>query len=246
MGKLVIVMTYIQRQQQLNKTLKSFCQYDPSEFNVVIVDDGSPDDIVLEDLPFDVDILKIREKTWHNPGIAYNWGFNKAMEYSPDVVIIQNAECLHSGDILSVAKTVTNENYITFACYSLAEGQGPDCEIQNRVAEFNHDSAWYNHSVYRPMGLHFCAAITAANLRKLNGFDERFGDGIAYDDNMFVHQIANLGLRIDIIDHPFVFHQWHDRPYEITAAMVEKNCALFIDLEQSTEYRAVHLITPDL
>lgn len=246
MAKLTIVMTYIQRQRQLDETLKSLCQYDPAEFNVVIVDDGSRDDIVLQDLPFDVDILKIRNKSWHNTGIAFNWGFNKALEYSPDVVIMQNAECIHSGDILSAAMKVTDENYISFACYSLAEGEGPGCEIQNKTATFNHESAWYNHSVYRPVGFHFCTAITAENLRKLNGFDERFWAGVAYDDNMLIHQIQNLGLRIDIIDDPFVFHQWHDRPYEITADLVDRNCALFKELEQSTEYRAVHVITPDL
>ncbi len=243
---IAIVMTYISRQEQLNKTLESFRQYNPEDFVVIIVDDGSPEDIVLPSLSFTVDVLKVINKTWRNTCVPFNLGFLRAMEYSPDIVIIQNSECLHNGDILSEAKKVADDNYLSFGCYSLAEGQGTDCELQNRPAEFNHDSAWYNHSVYRPWALHFCSAITTSNLRKINGFDERLADGIAFEDNMLVHQIRQLGLRIDFIDYPFVFHQWHDRPYEITEQLVERNRVLYAELLQIKEYRAVHHITPDL
>jgi len=244
--RISIVMTYYSRQEQLLKTLESFKEYNPSDFNVIIVDDDSPEDIILQKYDFDIELLKCKNKIWHNAGIPFNWGFNSAMKYSPDIVIIQNAECLHNGDILSEAKKVTEENYLSFACYSLAKGEGPNCELQNKIATYDHESAWYNHSVYRPIGFHFCCAITTNNLKKINGFDERFWDGVAYDDNMLVHQIKNLGLRIDFIDFPFVFHQWHEKAYEITADRVDKNCALFTELRDNTEYRAVHLITPDL
>jgi len=244
--KIVIVCTYISRQEQLNNTLRSFLQYNPDDFVVVVVDDGSPVDIVLPELPFKVDVLKLTNKTWHNTCIPFNWGFHRALEYSPDIVIIQNAECLHSGDILSEAKKVTDENYLSFACYSLAQGQGIDCEKQNKPASFNDESSWYNHSIYRPFGFHFCNAITTANLKKLNGFDERLWNGIAYEDNMLKHQILKLGLRFDFIDDPLVFHQWHDRPYEITEELVKRNYDVFIELEQNNEYRAVHVLTPDL
>jgi glycosyltransferase involved in cell wall biosynthesis len=244
--KTAIVCTYISRQAQLNNTLNSFKQYNPDDFVVIVVDDGSPVDIVLPELPFKVDVVKLRDKTWHNTCIPFNYGFHKALEYSPDVVIIQNAECLHNGDILSEAAKVTDANYLSFACYSLSQSQWIDCEIQNKAPEFNDDSAWYNHSVYRPFGFHFCNAITTTNLKKLNGFDERLWNGIAYEDNMLLHQVLKLGLKIDFIDNPFVFHQWHDRPYEITEELVRRNYTTFIELEQIPEYRAVHVLTPDL
>jgi glycosyltransferase involved in cell wall biosynthesis len=244
--KIAIVCTYISRQAQLINTLNSFLQYDPKDFVVIIVDDGSPQDIVLPELPFKVDIIKLSDKTWRNPCIPFNYGFKRAIEYSPDVVIIQNAECLHNGDILSEAAKVNDDNYLSFACYSLSHGQWIDCERQNKAPEFNDDSAWYNHSVYRPCALHFCNAITTANLKKINGFDERFYDGIAYEDNILVYQIQNLGLRIDFIDSPFVFHQWHDRPYEVTEELVIRNVIVFDEIVKEKNYRAVHVITPDL
>ena len=241
-----IVCTYFSRQAQLEKTLASLCQYNPDDFVLIIVDDFSPVEINLPEVPFKVEIVRPESKTWHNTCVPFNLGFIAALKYNPDIVIIQNVECLHAGDILSVAKTVTDENVISFACYSLAQGEEPGITLNNKAAEFNDESSWYNHSVYRPFGFHFCNAITANNLRKLNGFDERLWEGVAYEDNMLKHQIEVLGLRFDFVDDPFVYHQWHDRPYEITEELVKRNFTIFVELQQIDDYRAVHVITPDL
>ena len=247
MPELAIVMTYYQRQKQLNRTLESLRQYDSSKFVVVIVDDDSPDDIILPELPYEVDILKLRNKTWHNSASVYNWGFHRAFEYNPKVIIIQNAECQHHGDILSAAKEVTDGNYIAFPAYSLAENEEASEEIiRNKAAEFNGESAWYNHSLYRPCGYHFCSAITTSNLKKINGFDERLCDGIAYEDNAFLHHIRNLGLRVDIPDRPMVFHQWHYSSGAYDPVLVEKNWKIWAGIEQETTFRAIHTLTPDL
>lgn len=243
---IVIVLTYLSRQEQLNTTLNSFKQYNPDDFIVIVVDDGSPDDIILPELPFSVDIVKLKDKTWYNSCVPYNYGFLRAMEYSPDIVIIQNAECQHNGDILSEAMKVTDENYLSFGCYSLAQGETPDVTKHNKAPEVYGESSWYNHSIYRPLAYHFCSAITTANLKRLNGFDERLAGGVAYEDNMFIHQIKNLGLRIDFIDDPYVYHQWHDRPYETTGELVSRNKKIFNSIERETEYKAIHTITPDL
>jgi glycosyltransferase involved in cell wall biosynthesis len=239
--KIAIVCTYLSRQEQLDRTLLSFLQYNPKDFVVIVVDDGSPEDIVLPELPFKVDILKLKDKTWHNPCIPFNCGFHKALEYKPNVVIIQNSECMHNGDILSEVKKVTDANYLSFGCYSLARGETPEIIKQDVGSTSYGDSSWYNHSVYRPVAYHFCSAII-----KLNGFDERFYNGIAYDDDMFLRQIRNLGLRIDFIDDPYVFHQWHERMYEINVDLISRNQGLFNSLEHETEYKGVHVITPDL
>jgi glycosyltransferase involved in cell wall biosynthesis len=243
---IAIIATYFQRQMQLEKTLASFCQYKDEDFVFIVVDDGSPEEIRLPEVPFDVEIVRVKNKTWRNTCVPFNLGFIKALKYDPDIVIIQNVECLHSGDILTAARKVTDETVLSFACYSLGHGEEPGITLNNKAAEFNDESSWYNHSVYRPFGFHFCNAITAANLRKLNGMDERLWEGIAYEDNMFKHQIQNLGLRFEFIDDPFVYHQWHDRPYEITEELVKRNYTTYLELQKSADYRAVHVITPDL
>lgn len=241
-------MTFYQRHALLLETLKTFDRYDPKTFNVIIVDDDSPDDIVLPEFPFKVVILKLRNKTWYNTCNVHNEGFHVALKYKPDIVIIQNAECYHWGDILGYARAnLTDENYIAFPAYSLSEYETPCNEvIKDRRAEFNGDSGWYNHATHRPLALHFCTAIKTKNLKKLNGFDERLSQGIAYEDNVFIHQVRNLGLRIDIPDRPMVFHQWHYNQGVHNQELVELNQSLWLEIEKETSFRAVHTITPDL
>lgn len=241
-----IVMTYYNRNAQLINTLASFRQYNPQEFFVVIVDDGSPEDIKLpQRMPFRVFIIKMREKTWTNPEPAYNAGIHYALKQSADIIILQNAECMHTMDILTAAKQVTDETYITFGCYSQGKGEAPGEVINNKGAIFDGESAWYNHPVYRPVGYDFCAAITANNIRKLNGYDERFSAGVRYGDNYLLARIQMLGLRVLMTASPYVIHQWHEpsQGYPNGRELAEKNRFLYNTLIQTPNYRAQHPIT---
>lgn len=226
--KIAIVMTAYNREALLHRTLESFGLYDPYEF-VVVVDK-------------DEDHLG---KTWVNSAIAFNRGFHEAIyTYGADAVIIQNAECFHAGDVLGyVRNNLTEKNYISFSCYSLNQDDTcPPIQMHPKGASHDGESAWYNHPKYRPVGYHFCAAITAENLKKINGFDERFKDGKDYEDNFLLHQIRQLGLELVIPAEPYVFHQWH---YS-SPRRGGSNEQLYKQLIQTEGYRAVHLITPDL
>ena len=246
MPKLTIVTTYFNREKQLLKTLYSFQQYN-YDFDIVIVDDNSPEDIQLPELPFEVTILKLKSKTWINPSpVAFNIGFNYALKANPDIIIIQNAECYHMGNVVGYAiKNVSASNYITFACYSLGKDQNIDLKILNSIgASGNGDSAWYNHSKYRPVALHFCTAISAENLKRVNGFDERLSMGIGYEDDLFIHQIRMLKLKIEIIDDPFVFHQYHyDQKWcNFNQELYDNTRNYCNQLKALKQYRAVHLV----
>jgi len=246
--KVAICMTYFNRQKQLNKTLDSFRQYNPKDFFVVIVDDESPEDIKLSNLPFAVTVIKMRDKHWTNPEPAYNAGINYALYSDADIIILQNAECWHGMDILTAAKTVTDKTYITFGCYSQGESEEPGSVVNNKGATFDGESAWYNHPIYRPVGYDFCAAITANNIRKLNGYDERFSHGIGYGDNYLLARIQMMGLRVLITDTPYVVHQWHysAKGNPNAEILLNKNLLLYNQLIQEKNFRAEHLITADL
>jgi glycosyltransferase involved in cell wall biosynthesis len=246
--KFAIVMTYFNRQPQLMRTLESFSQYNPADFFVVVVDDGSEEDIRLpENMPFEVVIIKMKDKRWTQGDPAYNAGFYYALKRNPDIVIIQNAECAHHGDILRFAReNVTDNNYIAFGCYSAGKDEYPVPVFHNKGADFDGESAWYCHPVHRPKPYHFCAALTASNLKRLNGFDERFSFGAGYDDDYFLHQIFCLGLEVYITTDPIVIHQWHQHnPYTggDEAELVRKNHLLFQSLIQQKNYRAQHTVT---
>lgn len=254
MSKLTtIVCTFYQRHKQLYKTLDSFKQYNSEDFNVVIVDDNSPDKIPIQDLEsfsFEITLVRLNAKNWICPAPVFNFGFIEALKSNPQNIIIQNAECYHNGNILEyIQNNLTEQNYLTFAAYSLGPEQDVDIkELNNRSAEGNGDSAWYNHSVYRPEALHFCTAITADNLRKINGFDERFATGLGYEDDYLLHQIRILGLKVEIIDNPFVFHQYHYdvKAFTFDVGLYRRTGILCKELKRKKEYRAVHYITADL
>jgi len=244
-----IVMAYYQRKAQLLNTLKSFLKYDPKEFNVVVVDDASPECLSLSGYPFEVKILRVSNKTWFNPAPAFNMGFSYALIKNPDIIIIQNAECYHEGDILSYAKgNLTDENYISFGCYSISQNSNLPPQVMNpKGISFNGEDAWYNHPVHRAVAYHFCSAITTKNLIKINGFDERFSYGIACEDNYFLYQIRLLGLKIEILAEPFVIHQWHPEvSHGNNASLWEKNTILLNQLMNENNYRAEHIFTLDL
>ena len=242
----VIVAAYHNRERELLRTLESFSGY--SDIQLVIVNDSEP--IKLPPQPFDITILSVENKHWINPGVNFNIGFNYALKKNPDAIIIQNPECYHIGDVVgAVRERITDKNYLSFACYSLGKDEGVDFRnFNNRTALHNGDSAWYNHSKYRPEALHFCCAITANNLRKINGFDENFANGLGYEDNYFVHQIRTLGLKIDFIDDPFVLHQYHydKKAFTFDADLYARTGALCENLKKRNTYRAEHFITDDL
>ena len=262
--KISIVMTYYDRQFQLNKTLKSYEKSSFKDFNVVIIDDGSPVDIILPEVPFEVAVVKIKDKNWLSQSVPFNTGFNYALNYNPDIILITEPECYHIGDVLSYAAGVKYDEYISFGCFKISKEvtfaemdveslarrnqfvitQTPDGDWDQTV------NAWGNHPTIDPVAFHYCCAIKTSNLMKLNGFDERFKDGVSFEDDYFVRQVRNLGLKIEITAYPFVVHQWHERlSHNIMKNAPElwnRNHQVLRDLVELKEYRAKHFITKDL
>jgi GT2 family glycosyltransferase len=221
-----IVMTYYERLPQLKNTLRSFQLLGYTRFECVIVDDGSVDkplsDASLDGLGFPVTLVRMpTEKTYTNSCVPFNTGLSRARG---DVVIIQNAECLHAADLLGYARAnLTDRDYLSFACYSLSRSKTTAlCEMaawdisdvkrmltEDRGAGVDGDDGWYNHSVRRPVGYHFASAITRHNLDRLGGFDPRYAYGVAFDDDELLVRIRRLGLQVTIVDDHVVAHQWH-------------------------------------
>lgn len=247
------MMSYYNRLQQLGNTLISIGNSRHRDFEIVIVDDASDEPLAPEPIKFNnTHIIPIskEEKNWYNPMIPYNRGIEKALTLNPDVIIIQNPECAHYGDILRyVSENLTDENYISFPCFSLGKEDGwweiPTVILKNYRAAETGGCGWYNHSVHRPNGFDFCSAITTKNLIKLNGFDERFADGVACGDNDFRNRIDLLGLKVEIPDYPIAIHQWHYDGYDPYSRddLYQKNKELLKVTEAEKNYRAVHTKT---
>lgn|SRR4030065_1527726 len=205
-----IVMAYYNRKPLLLNTLKSISQFSKNIlYEVIVIDDGSSEEHNLREVE-GIKLIEIpqEKKTWVNSCIPFNVGFKEA---KGDIIIIQNPECEHVGNILEHAEqNVADSNYISYGCYSLPENG--DKTIIDRSVTIEGQLGWYNHSIYRPTNYHFCSAITKKNLEELGGFDERFANGIDYDDNEFLTRIKRKKLSIQLVNSPFVFHQYHYNP----------------------------------
>ena len=220
-----IVTAYYNRKQLFINTLNSIKNQNfKGDFEVIAVDDGSFEDERLEDLLEIYSFLKViyldPSKKWYkNSCIPFNIGFAVA---KGDKIIIQNPECLHYSPILQYVEDNLNVNtYLSFGCFSLDKEVTDHLGtflVQNKIEKIMNENAygvkndgdlgWYNHSVHRPHSLHFCTAISKNALDKLQGFDERFALGIAYDDNEFIQRVRK-NLKVEFVDAEIVLHQNH-------------------------------------
>lgn len=213
-----IVITYHNRREQFLRTLKSIKYFGDPE--IIVVDDASDQEHRLEDIG-GITLIRIakEDKKWTNTCVPYNMGLAKA---KGDVIIIQNAECMHTGDILSYCKNLKRGVMFSFAAYSLDwdlpyTPEATDVrEVRKMVLRepprtHNGHHGWYNHTVHRPVGYHFCNAMLRVDLERVGGFDERYAPGLAYEDDEFLTRTKRAGINVQIIDDPFVVHQKHPR-----------------------------------
>ena len=225
--KIHLVVSYRNRKAQFLYTLKTLHKYNSigNDLNVIIVDDGSDDsnrlESIINDYNFFIKLYYVQQKNWINPCVTYNLGFSEIQASDDDIVIIQNPECAHSGNILEYTlNNLTHENYFVFNCIALDHVQTNSLilnDAYNKTTLFTNHAAydtetgveWYVHPKFRPKYYHFCSCITYKNLKLLNGFDMRFKDGDAFDDDEFTLRVERLGLNRQFIADPFVHHLWH-------------------------------------
>ncbi|AUV58485.1 glycosyltransferase [Bandra megavirus] len=132
--KVTIVMAYHNRKPQTIATLDSIQKTTYSNFNVIIVDDASTEENRLEDIiyrySYPIKLIRINpeNKTWINPCVAYNVGLLQA---DGDIIIIQNPEIFHVGDIISHAvNNLTVDQYFVYSCYASPDFKY-NTELQN-------------------------------------------------------------------------------------------------------------------
>lgn len=223
--KVSIVTAYYNRKKLFRNTLLRLKYSLIQGFEVIAVDDGSSAENRLEDLQKEFSFLKVirvepTDKWYINPCVPFNKGIKAA---KGEIIILQNPECVHYGDILKyVVDNLQPNEYFSFASYSL-DKVTTDALNDNTIrrlefsgltflpqkVDYDGAAGWYNHSVYKPRGFHWCAAINCTDLLDLRGFDERFAMGVGFDDDELLARIKKKGMNLKIIDEPFVLHQNH-------------------------------------
>lgn len=226
--KVSIVVAYYNRRGLFIETLKSIAKTMHDDYEIIAIDDASDMEERINDLEIDFPLLNVfrvnkEDKWYYNSGIPNNMGIAKA---TGDIILLQNPECLHVHDILSyIVKNVTEQNYLSISTYGVGFG-------------------WYNHPILKPTYYPFCAALTKTNMEKLGGFDERYAEGIGYDDNDLVDRITRLGLQKIITTDVLVLHQQHSTVYNLSnpehKALYDRNAKLHKQTRKENTIKVVN------
>lgn len=255
--KVSIIMAYYNRKKLLYRTLTSISKSVVKDIEVIVVDDASSEGEKINDLTIEFPFLKvitvdIKDKWYSNPCVPLNIGIKKAIG---EILVLQNPECMYLHDVLnSIIHRVTKENYLSISTYNVDEKfmENIDNRIESdtllgdilnlpQIGVGDNKCGWYNHSKFRPTHYNFCSAITKKNMDKLNGFDERYANGIAFDDSEFISRVGFLGLNKEINDDVIVLHQYHSKIYDNNVDVINlrkknKNLLNYITLREK-KYR---------
>lgn len=227
--KISIVMSLYNRAELLYNTIESIKKSKFKDYEIVIVDDAS-------DKPFTTDFEKVRiirleknTKVYFNPCIPYNVGFKAA---KGEVIIIQNPECGHLGDVLTyVNENIKKNHYLSITAYNADPAETElfkNGNLSYPALLASPPEKWYNHPYHRPINFHFCCAITREDLNELGGgFDERYQYGMGFDDTELIRRIYRKGMNVVQSEYPIVIHQWHDRNYQNRPELFDINSKLY-------------------
>lgn len=253
-----IVMAYYNRKSLLQFTLQTITQSAYKDVELIIVDDGSAPEHRLEDIigNYDLNIVLVRIEKEHkqhiNPCIPYNIGFSYI---SGKIVILQNPEVCHIGDVLSyIAANLTEDQHISLTCanfdtpnhnedlYRIYKSPNDINEVKSFIESLTRIpryQAWYNHPVHCPKSYHFLAAMYKTKLDQLGGFDERYAHGSSYDDNEILER-SRLICEVKCLDWNDVFciHQWHAKTnHLVNHSLAKINEKLYIEHMKSLGIR---------
>lgn len=261
--KISIVTTYYNRRKLLHNTLKTIEQAKFKDLvEIIVVDDGSSLNERIDDFPslfkLDIKIIRIepKDKWYVGTSVPFNKGIKEA---KCDIVILQNAECFHFGEIIEYTLNNAKENvYLSFGAYSIDQVNTNQINkldfnkpsTKNQIGKIitplrngplmaDGTNAWYNHSVWRPLALHFCTAIMKKDLDDLGGFDERFAPGFAFEDSELIWRIKEVKkMEVKIIDRPFVIHQHHEPSnYKEKQQYFVRNAQLYEQIKKEKNYK---------
>lgn len=223
--KYSIILPYFNR-PQLRDTFRSFKHHynGRTDYEVIIVEDckNTGERRIQLQAIFrefkDINTVYITDRLpSYNPSHKYNIGVSLSRG---DFLVISNPETFHEVDILAGLDEEFNKNsdsYVICSCRSVIyEGKIEDYkEYKNYRLNpyFNFCESWYQHSLYRNEMFHFCSALSKKNYLKIGGFDEKYCNGIGFEDNNFLHRVKSNLIQIVLRDDLITLHIEHDKSY---------------------------------
>lgn len=193
----------------LRRTLRSIvAQNPPFKFEVIVVDDGNPDDQTRDvcDEFCATCIRHDRLPGYTNPARARNLAYRAA---KGAIIIAQSDEVLH-GSPDAIERLVTEleqGEFLISTVLALKEDGDVEPEI----------NAGYYTGPRRPRPYFFLGSVRRSDVYAIGGNDEEFIQP-CYDDDWFADCLMwGLCLKPRYVD-VFGFHQWHTRPSGLVKA----------------------------
>jgi len=143
----------------------------------------------------DVKLVPYKLKVFTNPSMAFNIGVRNS-KY--DQIIITSPEVIPLTDVLPQLEEFIGSNVVC-QVYDAKEDSTLGMSLVNKI--FRADDP----------GMYFLAMFNKSDIEKINGWDEDFMKGYAYDDNDFGARWKRAGLPFEINEEIKALHQWHPR-----------------------------------
>lgn len=147
------------------------------------------------ELTKDVRLIPYKHEVGFNPAKALNLGVRNA---TYDHIIISSPEVKPSPDVLELMEGSLGKNLV--------------CQVWDENEEQKVEASLV-HKGYRSdnPGMYFLALFNKADIEAINGWDEDFMKGYAYEDNDFGERWVRAGLPFEIREDIQGTHQYHPR-----------------------------------
>lgn len=183
-----VVMPYYSRVAALKETLKTYGEFYGDDVEIIVVDDGSP-------LPLALDEVKVitlpRKEVGYSPVIPINVGVEYATH---DLIVLTLPEVSHNSPVLYRMRDVWSPNaYVMAQCW---------CKTMKRWLASPDDNPVSGLQQGKPKGMsfNFCVMLHRSLWEEVGGMSRDYRWGSHYDDTDFAHKIAASGADLKWVD----------------------------------------------
>lgn len=156
------------------------------------------------DLMKDVRLFPYKHNYGFNPSMAFNIGIRNA---TYETIIISSPEVKPKGDILEQLKELVGQNVM--------------CQVFDEDENHSITGALVNSGMRSDSpAMYFLAMFNKYDIEKINGWDEDFMKGYAYEDNDFGERWKRAKLSFVFHDDIQAVHQYHPRGETIAGGAV--------------------------
>ena len=168
----------------------------------------------------DVKIVPYQHERGFNPSKALNLGVKNA-QY--DNIIITSPEVKPLTDVLPQLEGFVGKNVV--------------CQVYDETSSNELGISLVN-KIYRAdsPAMYFLALFNRTDIEKINGWDEDFMKGYAYEDNDFGERWIRAGLPFEVNEEIKALHQYHPRTETIKGGMVVNQQKFYDNTDKGITY----------